>query len=101
VAFRRNLRSHGRTVPNRLPRSAIGWVVGIAVVGRHRNRGIGGVLRHLGATAVADRLIGDDKVCARGIPGSDEALYFFSVGETRLHRIRNHTNRRKKRDSNE
>jgi proton-dependent oligopeptide transporter, POT family len=33
VAFRRNLGAHGRTVPNPLPRSAIGWVVGIGVVG--------------------------------------------------------------------
>lgn len=32
VAFRRNLGSHGRTVPNPLPRSAIGWVMGIVVV---------------------------------------------------------------------
>jgi POT family proton-dependent oligopeptide transporter len=32
VAFRRNLGTHGRTVPNPLPHSAIGWVVGIAVV---------------------------------------------------------------------
>jgi proton-dependent oligopeptide transporter, POT family len=30
VAFRRNLGTHGRTVPNPLPRSAIAWVVGIA-----------------------------------------------------------------------
>ena len=33
VAFRRNLGTHGRTVPNPLPRSAIGWVAGIVVVG--------------------------------------------------------------------
>jgi POT family proton-dependent oligopeptide transporter len=33
VAFRRNLGTHGRTVPNPLPRSAIGWAAGIAVVG--------------------------------------------------------------------
>ena len=33
VAFRRNLGTHGRTVPNPLPRSAIGWVVGVGVVG--------------------------------------------------------------------
>ena len=32
VAFRRNLGTHGRTVPNPLPRSAIGWVVGVGVV---------------------------------------------------------------------
>jgi POT family proton-dependent oligopeptide transporter len=32
VVFRRNLGTHGRTVPNPLPHSAIGWVVGIAVV---------------------------------------------------------------------
>jgi POT family proton-dependent oligopeptide transporter len=32
VLFRRNLGSHGRTIPNPLPRSAIGWVVGIVVV---------------------------------------------------------------------
>jgi POT family proton-dependent oligopeptide transporter len=32
VAFRRNLGTHGRTVPNPLPRSAIGWVVGAVVV---------------------------------------------------------------------
>ena len=31
VAFRRNLGAHGRTVPNPLPRSAIGWVVGVLV----------------------------------------------------------------------
>jgi POT family proton-dependent oligopeptide transporter len=31
VVFRRNLGEHGRTVPNPLPRSAIGWVVGAAV----------------------------------------------------------------------
>ena len=31
VIFRRNLGDHGRTVPNPLPRSAIGWLVGIAV----------------------------------------------------------------------
>jgi POT family proton-dependent oligopeptide transporter len=29
VAFRRNLGTHGRHVPNPLPRSAIGWAVGI------------------------------------------------------------------------
>ena len=33
VAFRRNLGTHGRTVPNPFPRSAIGWVVGVGVVG--------------------------------------------------------------------
>jgi POT family proton-dependent oligopeptide transporter len=32
VAFRRNLGDHGRIVPNPLPRSAIGWVVGIAAL---------------------------------------------------------------------
>jgi POT family proton-dependent oligopeptide transporter len=32
VAFRRNLGAHGRTVPNQLPHSAIGWVVGMVVV---------------------------------------------------------------------
>jgi proton-dependent oligopeptide transporter, POT family len=32
VAFRRNLGTHGRNVPNPLPRSAIGWVVGSVVV---------------------------------------------------------------------
>jgi POT family proton-dependent oligopeptide transporter len=32
VFFRRNLGEHGRTVPNPLPRSAIGWTVGIFVV---------------------------------------------------------------------
>ena len=32
VAFRRNLGTHGRTVPNPLPRSAIGWAVGVGVV---------------------------------------------------------------------
>jgi POT family proton-dependent oligopeptide transporter len=31
VIFRRNLGDHGRTVPNPLPRSAIGWVVAILV----------------------------------------------------------------------
>jgi POT family proton-dependent oligopeptide transporter len=31
VVFRRNLGEHGRTVPNPLPRSAIGWFVGAAV----------------------------------------------------------------------
>jgi POT family proton-dependent oligopeptide transporter len=31
VLFRRNLGEHGRTVPNPLPRSAIGWFVGAAV----------------------------------------------------------------------
>ena len=31
--------THGRTVPNPLPRSAIGWVVGAGVVGRRRHRG--------------------------------------------------------------
>ncbi len=31
VVFRRNLGEHGRTVPNPLPRSAIGWVVGVLV----------------------------------------------------------------------
>jgi POT family proton-dependent oligopeptide transporter len=29
VAFRRNLGTHGRNVPNPLPRRAIGWVIGI------------------------------------------------------------------------
>ena len=33
IAFRRNLGTHGRSVPNPLPRSAIGWVVGVVVVG--------------------------------------------------------------------
>jgi POT family proton-dependent oligopeptide transporter len=33
VTFRRNLGTHGRNVPNPLPRNAIGWVVGIVVVG--------------------------------------------------------------------
>lgn len=32
VVFRRNLGTHGRTVPNPLPRSAIGWLVAILVV---------------------------------------------------------------------
>ncbi|MFI5508272.1 peptide MFS transporter [Mycobacterium sp. NPDC051804] len=32
VVFRRNLGDHGRIVPNPLPRSAIGWYVGIAVI---------------------------------------------------------------------
>jgi POT family proton-dependent oligopeptide transporter len=32
VFFRRNLGEHGRTVPNPLPRSAIGWAVGFFVV---------------------------------------------------------------------
>jgi POT family proton-dependent oligopeptide transporter len=32
VIFRRNLGTHGRTVPNPLPRNAIGWVVGIVVI---------------------------------------------------------------------
>jgi POT family proton-dependent oligopeptide transporter len=32
VLFRRNLGEHGRTVPNPLPRSAIGWAAGIGVV---------------------------------------------------------------------
>ncbi|MCW2562521.1 MAG: hypothetical protein JWQ31_1081 [Mycobacterium sp.] len=32
VFFRRNLGEHGRTVPNPLPRSAIGWAVGTFVV---------------------------------------------------------------------
>jgi POT family proton-dependent oligopeptide transporter len=31
VTFRRNLGTHGRTVPNPLPRNAIGWVAGISV----------------------------------------------------------------------
>lgn len=31
IAFRRNLGAHGRTVPNPLPRSAVGWVAGAAV----------------------------------------------------------------------
>jgi POT family proton-dependent oligopeptide transporter len=31
VAFRRNLGAHGRTVPNPLPRSAVGWFAGAAV----------------------------------------------------------------------
>jgi proton-dependent oligopeptide transporter, POT family len=32
VVFRRNLGEHGRTVPNPLPRSAIGWAVGTFVL---------------------------------------------------------------------
>jgi POT family proton-dependent oligopeptide transporter len=32
IVFRRNLGDHGRTVPNPLPRSAIGWVAGIGVL---------------------------------------------------------------------
>ena len=32
VAFRRNLGTHGRNVPNPLPRSAIGWAVGVMAV---------------------------------------------------------------------
>src|SRR3954464_15582527 len=32
VAFRRNLGTHGRNVPNPLPRNAIGWALGVAVV---------------------------------------------------------------------
>ena len=32
VVFRRNLGDHGRIVPNPLPRSAIGWYVGIAII---------------------------------------------------------------------
>jgi POT family proton-dependent oligopeptide transporter len=32
VVFRRNLGTHGRTVPNPLPRSSIGWVIGVLVV---------------------------------------------------------------------
>src|ERR1700736_2653028 len=31
AAFRRNLGAHGRNVPNPLPRSAIGWAVGVVV----------------------------------------------------------------------
>ena len=31
MTFRRGLGTHGRTVPNPLPRNAIGWVAGIAV----------------------------------------------------------------------
>ncbi len=31
VVFRRNLGEHGRTVPNPLPRSAVGWVVSVVV----------------------------------------------------------------------
>ena len=43
VVFRRNLGDHGRIVPNPLPRSAIGWVVG-----RRRHHGCGdrGGVRH-------------------------------------------------------
>jgi POT family proton-dependent oligopeptide transporter len=33
VVFRRNLGTHGRDVPNPLPRSAIGWVIAVIVVG--------------------------------------------------------------------
>jgi len=32
VVFRRNLGDHGRIIPNPLPRSAIGWYAGIAVI---------------------------------------------------------------------
>jgi len=32
VVFRRNLGDHGRTVPNPLPRTAIGWYAGVAVI---------------------------------------------------------------------
>jgi proton-dependent oligopeptide transporter, POT family len=32
VIFRRNLGDHGRTVPNPLPRSGIGWAVGVGVI---------------------------------------------------------------------
>ncbi|MDT7762008.1 MAG: proton-dependent oligopeptide transporter, family [Mycobacterium sp.] len=32
VVFRRNLGAHGRDVPNPLPRSAIGWSIGVVVV---------------------------------------------------------------------
>ena len=32
VVFRRNLGTHGRTVPNPLPRSAIGWIAAILVI---------------------------------------------------------------------
>jgi proton-dependent oligopeptide transporter, POT family len=32
VAFRRNLGAYGRNIPNSLPRSAIGWAVGVAVI---------------------------------------------------------------------
>ncbi|MDG5485143.1 peptide MFS transporter [Mycolicibacterium gadium] len=32
VVFRRNLGDHGRIVPNPLPRSAIGWYAGVAVI---------------------------------------------------------------------
>jgi proton-dependent oligopeptide transporter, POT family len=31
VVFRRNLGTHGRTVPNPLPRNAIGWVIAVVV----------------------------------------------------------------------
>ncbi len=33
VVFRRNLGTHGRDVPNPLPHSAVGWVIGVAVAG--------------------------------------------------------------------
>ena len=33
VVFRRNLGTHGRLVPNPLPRSAIGWIVGVVGAG--------------------------------------------------------------------
>jgi POT family proton-dependent oligopeptide transporter len=33
VVFRRNLGTHGRSVPNPLPRSAFGWAAGMMVVG--------------------------------------------------------------------
>ncbi len=39
VVFRRNLGTHGRTVPNPLPRSAIGWVVGVVGCRRGGDRG--------------------------------------------------------------
>ncbi|WP_099041535.1 peptide MFS transporter [Mycobacterium neglectum] len=32
VIFRRNLGDHGRTVPNPLPRSGIGWAVGVGIL---------------------------------------------------------------------
>jgi proton-dependent oligopeptide transporter, POT family len=71
VAFRRNLGTHGRTVPNPLPRSAIGWLVGRRYHGGLRNLRM--LLSPIGLSVTT-------KLAPEAFRAQMMALCFFSVG---------------------
>lgn len=76
VAFRHNLGAHGRTVPNPLPRSAVGWVAGAVAV----------VAAIMAMFAISELLISPiglsvtTKLAPEAFRAQMMALYFFSVG---------------------